>query len=196
MQNQPDLPLSSGKSPAPWTMQRHQDRFTFDDRPSGPGDWSSPAARFSRGAGAACQMLRPYDPPSRGELHFMVQRTKIQFIDDLDGRTIADGKGETVGFSLDGASYEIDLKSNNAAALRKALMPYIAAGRRVPPARRVRRRKTSNVEETRRIKAWARENGFEVASRGRVSQQVRTAYTAAEGSTDTALSEVGADRSL
>ena len=105
----------------------------------------------------------------------MVQRVHTVVIDDLDGASPAD---ETVRFAIDGTAYEIDLKSRNAAALRKVLKPYTDAGRRVRPDRR-RARNKSALEETRRIKAWARENGVAVADRGRVSRQVRAAYTAA-----------------
>ena len=39
----------------------------------------------------------------------MAQRTIVQLTDDLDGKPIPDGKGETVRFSLDRTDYEIDL---------------------------------------------------------------------------------------
>jgi len=70
----------------------------------------------------------------------MVQRVEVQFTDDLSGVTIRAGKGETVTFSLDGRTYEIDLTAKNARMLRKALRPYIDAGRRIkaPPGRTVR----------------------------------------------------------
>lgn len=109
----------------------------------------------------------------------MVQRTRIELTDDLDGSLIPDGKGQTVHFALDATSYDIDLKTKNAAALRKALAPYIAAGRRVSPSRRRSHRSAADVAEGRRIKAWARENGYEVADRGRVPQRIRAAYTSA-----------------
>lgn len=39
---------------------------------------------------------------------------------------------ETVAFSLDGTSYEIDLSAKDAAALRGELRPYTTAARRLP----------------------------------------------------------------
>ena len=51
----------------------------------------------------------------------MVQRTIVRLTDDVSGVEIAAGKGETVIFSLDGRSYEIDLPAKNASDLRKAL---------------------------------------------------------------------------
>lgn len=55
----------------------------------------------------------------------MAQTVIVRLTDDLDGSD-AD---ETVQFSLDGKSYEIDLNSKNAAGLRKALSMYIEKGR-------------------------------------------------------------------
>ncbi|MFD7161609.1 Lsr2 family protein [Kribbella sp. NPDC059898] len=109
----------------------------------------------------------------------MVQRTTIRLTDDLDGSDIPAGKGQTVQFALDGASYEIDLKTKHEATLRRALQPFIAAGRRSAPSRRGPRRSAAEAAETRRIKAWARENGYQVADRGRVSRRVREAYNQA-----------------
>ena len=48
----------------------------------------------------------------------MAQRTVVRLTDDLSGAEIPAGKGETVTFSLDGQSYEIDLTAKNAGALR------------------------------------------------------------------------------
>jgi nucleoid-associated protein Lsr2 len=61
----------------------------------------------------------------------MVQRVEVRLIDDLSGELIRAGKGETVAFSLDGKSYEVDLTAENANLLRKVLQPYIEAGRPV-----------------------------------------------------------------
>lgn len=60
--------------------------------------------------------------------------TQVILIDDLNG-----GKAdETVSFELDGKGYEIDLAAGTAAELRDLLAPYIAAGRRLKPARKPR----------------------------------------------------------
>jgi hypothetical protein len=107
----------------------------------------------------------------------MVQRIEIQFTDDLDGTDIRTGKGETIAFALDGASYEIDLTSKNATALRKALSSYISAARLVKPPRG--RTKRAAQSDARQIKAWARQYGFDVADRGRVPSNIRAAYVAA-----------------
>ncbi|MET9943255.1 histone-like nucleoid-structuring protein Lsr2, partial [Streptomyces halstedii] len=56
----------------------------------------------------------------------MAQRVVVTLSDDIDGGTAA----ETVTFALDGRTYEIDLNPANAKKLRKALAPYMAAGRK------------------------------------------------------------------
>jgi len=112
----------------------------------------------------------------------MAQKVQVVLTDDLDGGD-AD---ETVTFALDGASYEIDLSAENADTLREAVAAYLAAARRVG-GRSVRR--TSSGAVTSRpadqrvdlsdLRAWARDNGYQVSDRGRVSGEVRTAYEAA-----------------
>ncbi|WP_404375239.1 Lsr2 family protein [Kytococcus sedentarius] len=111
----------------------------------------------------------------------MAQRTILQLIDDLDGSE-AD---ETVLFSLDGRSYEIDLTSENADRLRAALNPWAAAGRRVSATRR--QGKTASADSTRRralekIRQWGRDNGWQVSDRGRVPQDLQDAYRKAHSS--------------
>jgi hypothetical protein len=59
----------------------------------------------------------------------VVQRVEVLLTDDLDGSDLPAGKGETVTFALDGNSYEIDLRTKNATALRRVLAVYIEAGR-------------------------------------------------------------------
>ena len=70
----------------------------------------------------------------------MAKTVIVKLTDDIDGSD-AD---ETIRFSLDGASYEIDLNASNAARLRDALSPFIESGRTVGSS-------TSNSARTARI---------------------------------------------
>lgn len=99
----------------------------------------------------------------------MAKQTVVTLVDDLDGKAIEEGKGETVKFSLDGQSYEIDLSTDNAKALRDALKPYTKAGRTVS-ARGTRStgRKGGSKEELSEARKWLRENGHDVSDRGRI----------------------------
>jgi len=85
----------------------------------------------------------------------MAKQTTTHITDDFDGSK-AD---ETVHFSLDHKSYEIDLNKKNAAALRKAFKPYVEAGRSTTGRRKVSSGKTQfsklNNEEKERFRKWA-----------------------------------------
>lgn len=110
----------------------------------------------------------------------MAQRVNVVLVDDIDGSD-AD---ETVAFGVDGAQYEIDLSAENAAKLREALALYVAHGRRTGGKRRGSGRvavksAADGSASPAEIRAWARENGYEVPDRGRVSAEVREAYAAA-----------------
>lgn len=115
----------------------------------------------------------------------MGKRVLIAFLDDLDESKSAD---ETVIFGLDGVSYEIDLTTKNAAALRKDLAGWVENARRVggrkianrpPRATPVTRGKSGAVPpgvDTGAVRQWAVDNGYEVSERGRIAQDVQRAY--------------------
>ena len=102
----------------------------------------------------------------------MAQKVQTLFIDDLDGST-AEG---TVYFGLDGTDYEIDLNARHAQALRDELARYVRAARR--PARGGRRASPSGVDRT-EVRQWARAQGIEVKSRGRVPAELVAQFKAA-----------------
>ena len=109
----------------------------------------------------------------------MAQRTKVFLTDDLDGTNIPAGRGGTVTFALDGKTYEIDLNTKNSNASRKILAPYLQAARPVRTARGAKIKRTQVEADGRTIKEWARANGYEVKDRGRVPNQIREAFEAA-----------------
>ena len=105
----------------------------------------------------------------------MAQKVHIVLVDDLDQ---SDAE-ETVTFGLDGKEYAIDLNKKNARSLRDALAPYVAHARPVSSRSGRRSSKAANGPAASEIRAWARENGFNVPDRGRVAAEVREAYAAA-----------------
>jgi hypothetical protein len=112
--------------------------------------------------------------------YYMAQKVQTLFIDDIDG-----GEAEgTVRFALDGAEYEIDLSATHGDELRDSLRNYIAHARKVGGgarrggARGVR--KPSSID-TVAVRAWARENGFDIKERGRVPAEVVAKYRQATG---------------
>jgi hypothetical protein len=104
---------------------------------------------------------------------------EILLTDDLDGSDLPAGKGETVTFALDGKSYEIDLRTKNAAALRKVLAVYIEAARPIRNRRGKKVTRSTIGADARTVKEWARANGYEVNDRGRVPADIRKAFDAA-----------------
>ena len=100
----------------------------------------------------------------------MTKRVKTILIDDIDGSN-AD---ETVSFSLDGVTYEIDLNGEHAAQLRDGFTWWIGHGRRVS-GRRPRGARQAGVQLS-DIRAWAAANGHQVSDRGRISAEIRAAY--------------------
>ncbi|NYE19634.1 histone-like nucleoid-structuring protein Lsr2 [Microbacterium immunditiarum] len=117
----------------------------------------------------------------------MARRIVHQLVDDLDGTVLEVGSGETVLFSLDGVAYEIDLSTENATSLRGALEQYTKAARRVSGGRGAastagsapRKRRRAGQQDYSAIRAWAKENGYDISERGRVPASVLEAYEAA-----------------
>lgn len=114
----------------------------------------------------------------------MARKIVHQLVDDIDGTVLEVGEGETVHFSLNGISYEIDLTSENADELRSAFEPYVAAGRRSSAASAARagstrKRSGARNSDTAAIREWANKNGYTVSERGRVPAPIIEAYRAA-----------------
>lgn len=123
----------------------------------------------------------------------MAQKVQVILVDDFDGGE-AD---ETVGFALDGVSYEIDLSAGHAEKMREMLAVYVGSARRVggrsSGAGRGRRSSggtagaraaagstgSGSGGDVARVREWARANGYIVNDRGRISAAVREAYDAA-----------------
>ena len=79
----------------------------------------------------------------------MAKKVTVTLVDDFDGEGPAD---ETVEFSIDGVSYEIDLSARNAQRLRDEFKAWADAGRR---------------------------DGHKVSTRGRIPAEVIEAFHAA-----------------
>lgn len=103
----------------------------------------------------------------------MARKTFVELVDDIDGSK-AD---HTVTFSLDGVSYEIDLNDHHAEKIRAEIGGWAGHARRVGGRRSVRAAASPN--DTAQIRQWARDNGYDVSDRGRISADVREAYKAA-----------------
>lgn len=94
----------------------------------------------------------------------MAKTTIIKLTDDIDGTEAS----ESLIFSLDGKTYEIDLSKENATSLRKAFAPYVEKARPIAaPGRRTRQAASAtdrpsaptlfsqlNSEEKDKFRAW------------------------------------------
>src|SRR5690242_18657163 len=115
----------------------------------------------------------------------MAKRTIHMLVDDIDGGE-AD---ETVKFAIDGTQYEIDLSKSNAAKIRDALAPFVAAGSKVArsggparvPAARPRGSAAVDRDQNRAIREWAQAKGIGVSDRGRIKQEIVDRYHAEAG---------------
>lgn len=113
----------------------------------------------------------------------MARKVVVTMVDDYDGISAAD---EMVAFGVDGASYEIDLSAENARSLRKFLEQWTPYARRTGKAARSRNagggRSSASREDVAAVRAWAKENGHEISSRGRIPSEIVAAYRAAQAS--------------
>lgn len=110
----------------------------------------------------------------------MAQKIQTLFIDDIDGGA-AEG---TVRFALDGNDYEIDLSGKHSDELRSTLRRYVDHARKVggtarrPVGRGGRR---PSAIDTVAVRAWARDNGYDIKDRGRVPADIVAKYQASTG---------------
>ncbi|WP_181776529.1 histone-like nucleoid-structuring protein Lsr2 [Amycolatopsis pittospori] len=125
----------------------------------------------------------------------MAQKVSVQIVDDIDGGEAT----QTVPFALDGVTYEIDLSDDNADALREQLERFVEAGRRVG-GRKVRvatgqstvaggAAKPTDRERNQQVRAWASANGYAIAERGRIPNEIYEAFDGAEAAPAEPVSE-------
>lgn len=109
----------------------------------------------------------------------MAQKIVTIYTDDLTGEESAEVAAHSL--SVDGVSYEIDLSPDSYDKLLDALGPFLKTGRKVAGRRKGASSRVNVTEgpSAEDIRAWARENGFDVSARGRVRAEVRQAYEAA-----------------
>ena len=113
----------------------------------------------------------------------MAQQTVVQLVDDVTGKEIAPGEGETISFAVNGAAFEIDLDTKGAAKFHTALQFYIDHGRKTgrgssSTTSTGRRRKSTDIDPA-AVRAWAASNNITVSPRGRIAADVIERYKAA-----------------
>lgn len=109
----------------------------------------------------------------------MATRTVTTLVDDIDGST---EDVVTCAFGLGDSHFEIDLNPDHREELESALGKFVAAARLVrgeKPAKQRRSVDRTDRDESHAVRMWAKENGFDVSERGRISKAVIEAYQAA-----------------
>lgn len=124
-----------------------------------------------------------------------MREVQIVIRDDFDGSPNA----ETVKFGWDGIEYEVDLSEVNRKEFAEVIQPYLDVARpadgkkkktkrdrATPPDSPVRAYQALSPEEivqrredVQRVRAWAREHGYNVTGRSRVPNAIHDAYNAA-----------------
>jgi hypothetical protein len=111
----------------------------------------------------------------------MARKVLVRLVDDLDGLPSEDVA--TVTFSLDRVDYQIDLNEANASKLREGLADFVTAARRT--GGRIKRGAGAGTRASANdgpaIREWAREQGHQLAERGRIPSHIVDEYHAATG---------------
>ena len=116
----------------------------------------------------------------------MAQKMQVLLTCDLeDGEKPA---SQTIGFSMEGTAYEVDLCDKHAKQMRDGMAPFVTAGRRATSGRGAGGRRVrssgstaADRERTAEIRAWARKKGLKVSERGRLSADVVAQFDKAQG---------------
>ena len=116
----------------------------------------------------------------------MAQKVVREFIDDIDGSPAE----RTFTFAVDGVLYEIDLSSDNIAEFKSAIGGFIESARKVKTASGSQRQRGASTTDLRQrrerlneVREWARNNGYSVSDRGRVSAEVLAAFDSRNSAT-------------
>ncbi|MFC6712832.1 histone-like nucleoid-structuring protein Lsr2 [Branchiibius cervicis] len=111
----------------------------------------------------------------------MAQRTQIITISDISRVEVVDG--ESIPFSFRGVDYVIDLTAQEAKEFDEAIALYTGHGQRVGGRKRTGSAASSSTgadrEQLAKIREWAKDNGYQVAERGRIKAEILDAYEAA-----------------
>ena len=111
----------------------------------------------------------------------MATQTVTTMVDDIDGST---DDVVTCAFGLGDSHFEVDLNTAHREELESVLAKFVAAGRQVRGGKPARHRGPAEPgrvdrEQTHAIRLWAKENGYDVSERGRISKTVADAFAAA-----------------
>ncbi|MFI6052753.1 Lsr2 family protein [Streptomyces violascens] len=108
----------------------------------------------------------------------MAQKIVTIYTDDLTGEESAEAATHQI--VIDGVAYEVDLGPDSYDKLMEAVGPFLKAGRRVRGSRgKATSTRQAGGTDTAVVRAWAKENGYDINDRGRVPAEIREAYNKA-----------------
>lgn len=105
----------------------------------------------------------------------MARREVTQFFDDLDNTPLSKDEVHVIRFSVNGNDYVLDVSEANAKEFHDKLAPYIKAARKIPNMR-LRKPGVLATYDPKAVRDWANKNGYHVASRGKISQDIVDTY--------------------
>ena len=112
----------------------------------------------------------------------MAQQIVSTLIDDITGKEIPAGQGESIQFTYEGMVYQIDLATKNATKFHSALQPYVSHAQKLGRAGNVTalRRTAKNTDiDTQAVRSWAESNGYKISPRGRIKTEIVDAFRTA-----------------
>ncbi|WBT08647.1 Lsr2 family protein [Corynebacterium sp. SCR221107] len=107
----------------------------------------------------------------------MARREVTQIFDDLDNKPLDEAEVRVIRFAVNGTDYVLDVSEKNANRFYEVIGPYVEAARKVPS---IRTHKGGAVAayDPKQVREWATRNGYAVARRGKISQEIIDAYLA------------------
>lgn len=106
----------------------------------------------------------------------MAQQVSVLLLCDLHGNGDVEAQ-ETISFGLDNASFELDVCQAHGKELRSKFGPFVEHARRQTGGQsRKRVRHAADRAHTAEVRAWAKEQGYQISERGRIPASVVAEY--------------------
>ena len=99
-----------------------------------------------------------------------------RIVDDLTGEEIAGDDHVRLRFRVDDIDYELDLSVASADRFREAVRPFIERARASAP-NSPRGTGVGDTTDPGVVRAWLRENGYDVKERGKIPKGLMERYT-------------------
>lgn len=117
-----------------------------------------------------------HQPTNNRDEIVMARKQYITMVDDLTGNELGEGEHQTITYSVDGTTYEVDLSHENARIMRDELGKYLAVSRTVNlghTRRTSKPRAEVDRDRSKQIRAWAIHKGLmSDTARGRIKGDI------------------------